>query len=98
MYFYKKPPHTGELPLIRFPLFFTNPETVVAAAKKKNIYLGRWYDQVIAPKELPLNKLHYIPGSCPIAESICKGIVNLPTTITEEEAEKILDIVAVEVN
>ena len=57
---------------------------------KRNIFFGSWYSQPVAPKELLLEKVGYIMGSCPVAEQINKEIINLPTLITEKEAEGIV--------
>lgn len=76
--------------LIRYPLLVNNRDQVISTARKQNIFLGKWYDQVVAPKALNLNRVGYKLGSCPIAEEVCKKIINLPTNISESEAEKII--------
>ncbi len=77
--------------LIRFPLLITNRDDVLVKLRKQNIYLGKWYDQVVAPRDLDLKRVGYKSGSCPKAEEICKNIINLPTNISEEEARKIIN-------
>lgn len=79
-------------PLIRYPILMSNRNQLLKYFANKNIYLGKWYDQVIAPKELDLKKLFYQSGSCPKAESICEKIVNLPTLIAKKQAENIVRI------
>lgn len=80
-------------PMIRFPFLVEDRKKLLLAAKKKKIYLGSWYDQIVAPKEIPLNKLLYKKGSCPVAEVVCEKIVNLPTNISLKEAKKVADLV-----
>lgn len=78
--------------MIRFPLLVNKKDEIIEKARRKNIFLGRWYDQVVAPKELDLEKVGYIKGGCPVAEKICSKIINLPTNITKHEALKVISI------
>lgn len=80
-------------PVARFPLLVESPKDVLKAAAKQHVYLGNWYVQPVAPKELVLSKVHYKTGSCPVAERVCKHIINLPTTISQRDAQRIIDIV-----
>lgn len=84
---------TDSLPLIRYPYLIKQPQKLLFKASKQNIFLGKWYDQVVAPKSLDLKKVGYIKGSCPKAEKICQLIINLPTNIKIGEANKIINIV-----
>ena len=78
--------------LIRFPLLIRNRDKVLLKAAKQNIFLGKWYDQAVAPKDLDLDRVEYKAGSCPVAEDICKKIINLPTNISQNEAERVVRI------
>jgi len=78
--------------LLRYPLLINNRDLVVEKARKNNIFLGLWYNQVVAPKSLDLNKVYYQKGSCPVAEEVCNKIVNLPTNVTVDQANTILKI------
>ena len=78
--------------LIRFPLLLNNRDKTLALARKSNIFLGKWYDQVVAPKDLNLDSVGYKSGSCPKAEEISRKIINLPTNISEREAKKVASI------
>lgn len=82
--------------MIRFPLLTSHRDNLVEKARGQNIFLGKWYDQVVAPRVLDLNKVGYITGSCPTAEEICNKIINLPTNITEKEALKVIKILKYE--
>jgi len=77
-------------PLIRFPLLIQNRDQILKNLAKKGIFLGRWYDNPIAPKGFPLERVGYRLGSCPVAEEVCQKIINLPTNIKLKEVEKLL--------
>lgn len=81
------------LSLIRFPILVNKPTDLWAFARIKRVFLGKWYNQVVAPKEISLRKMQYISGSCPQAENICKLIINLPTFVSEKDCKKIIKIV-----
>jgi len=78
--------------LLRYPILINDRDLIIKKAAKKNIFLGKWYDQVVAPKSLNLKKVSYQPGSCPVAEEVCQKIINLPTNISIKEASKVLKI------
>lgn len=73
--------------LIRFPLLINDRERILKEFRKHNVFLGKWYDQVVGPSNINLDRVEYKKGSCPNAEEICKKIINLPTNITEKEAK-----------
>ena len=79
--------------LIRYPILVDQPQKILDKASKHNIFLGKWYDQVVAPKFISLENVKYKQGSCPIAENLCKHIVNLPTTISIKDVYKIIKII-----
>ena len=66
---------------LRYVLRSANPGRIIGEAKKKDIYLGDWYNEVIAPTGVIGSCLAYIDGSCPEAEKLSKMSVNLPTDI-----------------
>ncbi len=80
----------SKLSLLRFPILVENRDLVLEDARKQNIYLGQWYNQPVAPKGIPLKRLGYQMGRCPVAEKICQQIINLPTNITKNQAEKVI--------
>lgn len=79
--------------LIRYPILVNQPQKILDKASEHNIFLGKWYDQVVAPKSVSLEKVKYKRGSCKVAENLCQHIVNLPTTISIKDAYKIIKIV-----
>ncbi|OGK26172.1 hypothetical protein A2954_04255 [Candidatus Roizmanbacteria bacterium RIFCSPLOWO2_01_FULL_37_12] len=78
--------------LIRYPLLTERRDKILVKVNKQNVYLGKWYDEVVAPKDLDQSRVEYEQGSCPNAEKVCKNIINLPTNITEEQAKRVLKI------
>lgn len=80
------------LSLLRYPYLVGKPQTLLEKARRENVYLGRWYDQVVAPKSINLKRVGYRSGSCPRAELISKEIINLPTSINSGEVRKVIKI------
>ena len=78
-------------PMVRFPLLIKNRDSTLNDVSKKDIYLGNWYVQPIAPNGLKLSTVEYTMGACPVAEAICKKIVNLPTLVSKDEAKRIIE-------
>lgn len=80
---------------LRYSIFVSDPDGLRRFAAKRNIFLGDWYDSVVAPRGVNLEKIGYRAGSCPKAEAACKKIVNLPTNpnIGLEEARKVVEVV-----
>ncbi|MBP9758131.1 aminotransferase class I/II-fold pyridoxal phosphate-dependent enzyme [Candidatus Dojkabacteria bacterium] len=77
---------------LRLPVIVDNPKQLVNKTEKQNIYLGNWYTSVIHCKDVDLNAMKYIKGSCPNAEWLSAHTINLPTHIgiTETEVGKIV--------
>ncbi|MCL4374294.1 DegT/DnrJ/EryC1/StrS family aminotransferase [Patescibacteria group bacterium] len=76
--------------LIRYPLQVENPEILRYNAAQRRLFLGQWYSQPIAPSGLDLTKFGYRAGDCPIAEWVCRHIINLPTNITLAQAGQVI--------
>lgn len=74
----------------RFPVMVGKRDLTLNDVSKRGIYLGNWYTQPVAPRQLQLNTVMYTMGSCPVAEHVCRHIINLPTLVTEKEAEIII--------
>jgi dTDP-4-amino-4,6-dideoxygalactose transaminase len=53
-----------------------NPEYFIAK-HRKYVRVGRWFDSPVFGCN-DLARVGYVSGSCPIAESICKRIINFP--------------------
>lgn len=81
---------------LRFPIQHPRASEVIAAARKKGIYLGDWYREVIAPAGTDFASMRYQTGSCPVAEETAKRIINLPTypRCSLFEAKKVIGFLA----
>lgn len=83
--------------LLRYTIRHDEMEGIEYALKPHGVYLGHWYDTVIAPKDTSLEGAQYTLGMCPHAEKVTTHIANLPThiSVSEEDAriiaQKILD-------
>ena len=79
---------------LRYPLLVNNPFELRKLAASQNIFLGDWYDQIVAPKSVALHDFGYKKGSCPKAEENAGQIINLPTgpNTTLEEARKVVEV------
>ncbi|MDO8621390.1 MAG: DegT/DnrJ/EryC1/StrS family aminotransferase [Candidatus Levybacteria bacterium] len=68
---------------LRVPILVENKDRLFSYFKKRNIYLGDWYSNIIDPKSV---------GSCPNTENIAKKIVNLPSypTLSQKEVLKVV--------
>lgn len=82
------------IPYLRFPIFVDKPDSYIQFFRKKGIYLGKWYSEVIDPKGTNFKKIDYQIGSCPNAEMLAKKVINLPTypTMTAKDAEKVVRV------
>lgn len=80
---------------LRFPLKVSDPEGLRHFAATHAIFLGDWYDSVVAPKGVDLEKVDYNPRSCPKAEQLTTRIVNLPTNpnLSQKDAKKVIKII-----
>lgn len=79
---------------LRYPLQSEERNAIHQKAKTAGVFLGDWYDTVVAPKDTVLAALQYENGSCPIAEEVCQKVFNLPThpDISLKKAQKIIDL------
>ena len=85
----------GDCSYLRYNIFVDEPRALREFAAKRNIFLGDWYNKVVAPKDVELDKVDYVAGSCPQAENSCRKIVNLPTNpnMGLDEARRVVETV-----
>jgi len=80
---------------MRYPVLVNlDTDRILNEARKRKIYLDDgWRKTPIVPPDTKIDKMKYIPGSCPKAEEIAKKILNLPThiNISLKDAQKIVD-------
>jgi perosamine synthetase len=98
----KKGIKTVELPnvydtvFLRYPILVRDKRTILEEAEKKRIELGDWFLSPVHPNLEGWEKVNYEQGMCPIAEYVCKHVINLPThmRIEKKEIERIVEFVA----
>lgn len=79
---------------LRFPVQVSDPKAFRVAAVAKGVFLGDWYSTAIAPSDSNYEAAQYTKGSCPVAENIGKGIINLPTdpSLTKTDLNRIISL------
>ena len=77
-----------------YTILVKNKKELIKKARKEHIILGDWFPQAVGPIEIDLEKAGYQKGSCPIAEKVSLGCVNLPThhRIDRKDVEKVVKI------
>lgn len=80
---------------LRYSIEVNDADGLRRFAARKNVFLGDWYDQVIAPKSVDPKMFEYLAGSCPHAEAKSKVIVNLPTypRMTNGEVDRVISLI-----
>ena len=74
---------------LRYGMLVDNPGKIRTSMKQRGILVGNWYHEIIDPGG-DSDKKRYTLGSCPRAEYMAAHILNLPTTITQSQAEKVI--------
>jgi dTDP-4-amino-4,6-dideoxygalactose transaminase len=79
---------------LRYPVQADDPQKLFNRARKNGIILGKWYDKPIFPW-IEISQKYYQMGSCPVAESVGKSIVNLPTypRLQDKDVDRIIKVV-----
>jgi len=89
---FELPPDSEQI-YLRFAVKHPKAHEIIKQAWQKNILIGDWYTTPIAPHDTKLEKMQYISGSCPKAETLSKETLNLPThiNISKDDAQKIVE-------
>ena len=83
--------------IIPLRFVFTNPSGVMLK-NKMNYFLdmdSAWFNKPIISLTEPIENYGYLECSCPVSESLNTSIINLPTSIAEDELEDLLDLIDV---
>ncbi len=93
------PPGAGSQPLLYFPVLTPRKQPTLDAARSRRLPIIPWPGSTpIYPLERleALRQYGYVPGSCPVAESIASRLIGLPTEpdITTEHRQRIAALVA----
>jgi len=93
--FFQLPPNPPdrEQIFLRFTIKHTKAQEIIKKAWQKNLLIGDWYTNPIAPSDTKLEEMKYKLGTCPKAEKLARVTLNLPTHINIflKEAKKIVD-------
>lgn len=84
--------HYPSLPLNRFPWLLPKTVTrdnILRHFYKQGVLLGSWYNRTVGPEKIDLHAVHYQQGTCPVAESASRRVINLPTNVTIDIARGI---------
>lgn len=87
-------PYKRAIPFLRFPILVENRDELIKFFRKKGIYLGTWYSNIIDPKGVDFKKIYFQPSLFPSSIKYAKQIVNLPVypTMAVGEMEKVVSI------
>jgi perosamine synthetase len=93
---------TVELPeyyrtvFLRYPVLVKDKAKVLKEARRNRIEIGDWFLSPVHPNLGGWDKIGYQEGMCPIAENMCRHVINLPThmKISEKEAERIVEFIS----
>ena len=88
-------PDNSRAVLVRYPVLVDDKAAKLRLAQEQRLEVGDWFVSPLHPWLDNLEALGYQPGSCPVAEELCRHVVNLPThgRISLGEAKKIADFV-----
>lgn len=88
-------PDNSRAVLVRYPVLVDDKAAKLRLAQEKRLELGDWFVSPLHPWLENLEALGYHNGSCPVAEELCRHVINLPThgRISLEEAKKIAEFV-----
>lgn len=78
---------------LRFGILSDHQNKILLQTKQKNILLGNWYHNIVDPQGSDTSIAGYQKGSCPKAEQLAKTIINLPTKITQKQAERVVQVI-----
>lgn len=79
--------------LLRLPLAVNRKTYVLDEARRAGIEIGNWFDTPLHPLPLTQHKtINYVLGSCPVAESAARHVINLPlhSRVSYNEADQII--------
>lgn len=82
---------------LRYTITVPDPARMRKKAKKDGILLGNWYNNIIDPVGVNFIKAGYQKGSCKNAERMAGMALNLPTRISNIEADRIISFLREEV-
>lgn len=81
----------AEATLLRYPIRVANKWELLRRAEEARIEMGSWFESVLHPVQMSLERFGYGQGACPRAEQVAQDVVNLPlhARVSLTEAERI---------
>ena len=81
---------------LRFPLLAPDRPALLDAARRRRVELGDWFNAPLHPAVADPSVFGYREGMCPVADDVCRRIVNLPTHpgVDDREVERVLGFLA----
>ncbi len=81
--------------LLRYPVLVDDKERVLRLARRKRIELGDWFISPVHPLADRWEMAGYERGMCPVAEDVCRHVVNLPTHtgVSESDLKRAIDLI-----
>ncbi len=86
------PPQKEGSVYLRFPLLVDDPKKMIEKGKREGILLGNWYHHTIDPAGVNFKIIGYVPGSCPKAEEASLHALNLPTRVSLNDAQSVVNL------
>jgi len=79
--------------MLRYSILVNENKSILSQAARENIPVGDWFNSPLYPISGDMSLWHYSDGTCPVAEDVCKRIVNLPTTkrLSEKQLDKLFE-------
>lgn len=80
---------------LRYPIMVDEPDELRRFAAKRGVFLGDWYDRVVAPKSVKVADFGYEEGVAPRAEKLVRRVVNLPTcpSLSSRDLKRVVSII-----
>ncbi|HPF69248.1 MAG TPA: DegT/DnrJ/EryC1/StrS family aminotransferase, partial [Candidatus Krumholzibacteria bacterium] len=82
--------------ILRYPVPVENKAALLAAARQKQVRLGDWFLSPVHPNLAGWELAGYAAGTCPVAESLSRRVINIPTDgrQTAREIRRTVDFLA----
>lgn len=78
---------------LRYSFFIEHAEQLLQSFRKKGILLGNWYRTPVDPRGTILSAVQYKEGLCKNAERLSSKVINLPTLISTQNAQRIVSMI-----
>ena len=80
------PPNSSAV-FLRYPILVRDKKDFLQKARERRLEVGDWFVSPLHPLEDNWDQFGYHQGTCPVAESLCERVVNLPTLTGDSHGE-----------